>query len=243
MNTSTYELRFRPDIKPYQCLIRGCTRTAEIVPKAQRSQAWRLPSRTPDDLVMGQGEWEHWIGKGLGSYCTFHKCDRDGCDHGVKIDEDDQIFNMCRNHWKKASEGGKTKGFSVRKMVKNMLSSSEPKSAVKIQGILPKVETESGKQMRCPQLCTDKTCERLQIVDSKGNVGLCEIHSPCPVLEDPVEEGQPVPPVAMRFNIHITGERLGNSPVTGEGVAAESAAAAVGAVVIHNGIVAFLSGQ
>ena len=237
---NTYELHFRPDVKPYQCLIRGCTRTAEIVPKAQRSQAWRLPSRTPGDLVMGQGEWELWIGEGLSSYCTFHKCDRDGCDCGVKIDEDDQIFNMCRYHClsyenkKKASEGGKTKRFSMSKIIETMFSSSGPKPEMKIQGILPKIEIGSGKQMRCPWLCTDEACQRLQIVDSNGNVGLCEIHTPFPVLEDLVEEGQPIPPVAMRINIGITGERLGNSSVTGESVAA--AASAV------NGIVSILSG-
>ncbi|KAH0539152.1 hypothetical protein FGG08_004324 [Glutinoglossum americanum] len=173
---------------------------------------------------MGQGEWELWIGKGLGSYCPFHKCDGDSCDRGVKIDENDRIFNMCRYHCdlyekKKASGDGETKRFSVSKFMETVFSSSRPRPEVVVQGILPEAETGSGRQVRCPQLCTDIKCERLQIVDSKGNVGLCEIHTACPVLEGLVEEQRSVPPVARRTDIGITGERLGSS-TPGEGIAA-----------------------
>jgi len=235
---STYILKFRPDVKPYQCLIRGCTSTAEIVPKTQRSQAWRLPSRKPDDLTMGQAEWELWAAEGMKSYCVFHKCDVEGCNRGLKFDERDQVSNMCGDHChsytkKKASEEGKRRS-SVTRIVGSVFSSSTSKPEVKVQGVLPRVETGPGKLARRPEVCSDRACERLQIVDATGSVGYCEIHTMYPVLPDSsaVEPGGPVPPFAVRMGVNIAGQ------ITAGG---ESLSAVAGALTITNGVVSVVS--
>jgi len=248
----TYELHFRKDIKPYQCLIRGCVRNAEIVPKAQRSQAWRLPARRPDDAVMGQPEWEFWQAQNFQSYCVLHKCDIEGCDQGMMSDETGCLFNMCAWHSRASAlarldngaaknNDGKTKKkkrFSLSRIVEAVLSTSNPTPPVKVQGQLPpKEEVKPGDLVRTHEECTVGDCQRLQIIDSRGLAGTCELHAEFPVIPDSVmgPDGG-IPPLARIFEVDITGKARERN--AGAGTAAVATA---GALTLVNGAISILS--
>jgi len=71
---------------------------------------------------MSRTEWEMWLAGGLASYCLLHKCDVQGCDDGVLVDNHGRIYNLCRSHCKKSGEKERArlaaKGpFSIRELL------------------------------------------------------------------------------------------------------------------------------
>jgi hypothetical protein len=230
---NTYELKFRSDIRPHKCQIPFCFRTAEIIPKQQRSRSWRLPPRTSDDPLMGEEEWGLWSAQGFLSYCPTHKCDVEGCDSGVIFDENNQIYNMCLYH--KSKEGSRKNRSSMSKFASKIFSTGSPKREVQVRGVLPKQDIGEGKIVVCPNMCSVKECQRLQILDAQGNPGECAIHARYPLLEkserlETTGERTEYPPVAVMYNVNIAGQ-------SGEaGMASVGPAAVAGFLIFANGI-------
>jgi hypothetical protein len=215
-----YELWFREDIKPHRCLVRGCNGTAELWPKAQREDPFRgLPRiHRAGDSVMNQAEWEFWSGENFGSYCAKHKCVMDGCDMGLKFDETGCLFNMCAYHchWLaleamvKEEKAKKRSRFSraISKVAgMALLPIRPPKPVLGVQGRIPLARNQVG-LVRLHTMCTVGTCKRLQILDSRGMGGTCELCTEFPVLPEGVVKGPngAVPPLARVVGVDATGQ-------------------------------------
>jgi hypothetical protein len=220
MAARSCEILFRGDIKPHRCLIRGCRGTAELRAKAWRAVGYRSKAakRTPDDGAMSTSEWELWIGQNFGSYCAEHKCAVDGCNLGMKFDESGCLFNMCSYHCHKfATEAmakeddaktGRPPGLS--EAVRRLFSTNNPpKTGLRVHAQLPPV-SEDGEMVRLHTECTVATCQRLQIVDSRGLDGACELCTEFPVLPEGVvrRPNGELPPLARIFKVDASGKRV-----------------------------------
>jgi hypothetical protein len=217
-----YELWFREDIKPHRCLIRGCTNTAELWPKAQRESAFPSVPRIhrPGDSVMNQAEWEFWSGENFGSYCAKHKCVKDGCDMGMRFDETGSLFNMCAYHchWlaleamakeEKAKRRSRLSGVFSRVAGKVSVAIKVPGPELRVHGRIPPAHDRGGLR-RLHAMCTVGTCKRLQILDSRGMGGACELCTEFPVLPEGVAMGPngAMPPLARVLGVDGMGQYL-----------------------------------
>jgi len=215
-----YELWFREDIKPHRCLVRGCASTAELWPKDQREDAFLgLPRiHRPGDSVMNQAEWEFWSGVNFGSYCAKHKCVMDGCDMGMKFDETGSLFNMCAYHchWLALKAMAKEEKAKKKSRLSRAISKAAgtafsvirpPKQELGVQGRIPLAHNRRG-LVRLHTMCTVGTCKRLQILDSRGMGGACELCTEFPILPEGVAMGPngQVPPLAKILGIDATGQ-------------------------------------
>jgi hypothetical protein len=162
---------------------------------------------------MGQAEWEFWDTQHFGSYCALHKCIMEGCNMGMKFDETGCLFNMCAYHSHKFAlreitkdDNAKKKRLSLSRIMETVFSSSSPKPQLKVQDQLPQRVAGTGEIVRLHEECTADTCQRLQIVDSRGVGGSCELHTEFPVLPDSVKDAEGgIPPLARVFVVDATG--------------------------------------
>lgn len=125
-----------------------------------------------------------WLAGGLASYCLLHKCDVQGCDDGVLVDDHGRVYNLCRSHCKKSEEKERAKlagkgPFSVRELLG---LPARPNRGLPSRKCRETIANPVGPAA----LCVETGCKRLQIVDGKGKEGHCEVHTAFPLL--PVAE-------------------------------------------------------